>query len=77
MKEQTFIPANAICLDCGTTKENPQNGFCIHGHDNWLESGDDISRFIDAANKFKVNIENIAFSIKNGIDLCIKLKEEL
>lgn len=29
-----------ICATCGTTDSNQENGFCINGHDDWLERRD-------------------------------------
>lgn len=66
------IPANAICIQCGTTKESPENGDCIFGHDDWLEVHDHIDRFKIAAKKFGVTIDVISESIKNNIDIVFK-----
>lgn len=30
-----------ICLTCGTREENPENGYCVNGHDNWVEARDE------------------------------------
>lgn len=63
----TEINANAICLDCGTAKQNSVNGFCINDHDNWLEIDDNIERFSEASEKFKKTVDEIIFSIENNI----------
>ena len=26
-----------VCLTCLTNEEDPENGYCINGHDNWLD----------------------------------------
>lgn len=73
MKKTTpFIPANAICLRCGTTKEHPETGYCKNGHDDWLEAKDEGHRFDWAMKKFKVSVHVILKSIANNIDLPVK-----
>lgn len=64
-----LINANAICLECGTTKQNEKTAYCINGHDNWLENNDDIYRFNIAIKKFNVDLNTIHNSINNNIDL--------
>lgn len=66
----SFLPANALCLDCGTTKENNKNGLCINNHDNWLELEDEGEMFLIACEKFKVDMKTIINSIKTNTDLC-------
>lgn len=70
----SFGFANAICLSCGSTKENLQNAFCINGHDNWLELNDEAERFQIALERFRVPLNEIILSIKQGIDLLIVLE---
>lgn len=67
----SVIFSNALCLECGTTKENPENAFCVNGHDNWLESNDEMERFQHASKRFGVSMTEITNSIKNGIDLVV------
>lgn len=69
----SFLSANALCLDCGITKENPENGFCTNGHDNWLEMDDEAERFSIACKKFKVDMPTIINSIKTNTDLYEKI----
>lgn len=63
----TEINANAICLDCGTAKQDPENGYCKNDHDNWLEIDDNIERFTEASEKFKKTMDEIIFCIENNI----------
>lgn len=65
----THIDANAICLDCGTSSENPENGFCINGHDNWLEAEDDIERFSHASVKFNKTTSELMFHIQKNVSI--------
>lgn len=65
----SFYPANAVCLVCGTTKENTKNAFCINGHDDWLETNDDMERFAIASKRFGVPMDKIVLAIDEGIDL--------
>jgi len=68
-----YIPANAICLECGTAKENPITGYCINDHDDWLEEGDSFERLFEACKKFKlVNVMRLKIHITNSI--CINKK---
>lgn len=62
-------PANAICLKCGTTKEDSVTGYCINDHDDWLEQGDEPKRFSKAMKKFNVGLDELIGAIKNNIDL--------
>ena len=57
------MKANAICLDCGTTNEDSQTGFCINGHDNWLELQDDVELFEQASKKFGASLGEIKDAI--------------
>ncbi|MCK9445743.1 hypothetical protein M0Q50_02495 [bacterium] len=61
--------ANAICLICGSTKQNNTTSLCINDHDDWLEEIDDASRFSKAMIHFNLNINDIIFAIQNNIDL--------
>jgi len=63
------INANAICLDCGTAKENPENGFCMNGHDNWLEEMDKIERFSEASIKFNKTTSELMFHIQQNVSI--------
>ncbi len=63
------MKANAICLECGTAQENPETGFCINGHDNWLEKEDSGDRFDFAMKKFKVSQSELIKHIQNGTNL--------
>jgi hypothetical protein len=65
----TPINANAICLDCGTAKENPKNGFCINDHDNWLEETDEIKRFSEASVKFYKTASELMFHIQQNVSI--------
>ncbi len=67
----SFLPANALCLQCGTTKENSKTAFCINDHDDWLETNDEMERFQIASKRFGVSIDEIVSSIKNKIDLVV------
>lgn len=29
-----------LCITCGTTLEDEENGICVNGHDDWLEPRD-------------------------------------
>lgn len=58
--------ANAICYKCGTAQENPDNGYCINGHDNWLEIIDDSKRLGRAAKKFGITVEKLAEHIEHN-----------
>lgn len=51
--------ANAMCMQCGTTDENPKTAFCVNDHDDWIESNDSPERFIEASIKFKISIQTI------------------
>ncbi len=70
----SFLSANAVCLKCGSTKENPETAFCINDHDDWLEANDEMERFQIASKRFGVSMEEIVSSIKNGIDLAVVLE---
>jgi len=61
--------ADAICLICGTTKMNTDDGLCVHGHDEWLEDIDSGLRFKEAIDIFGVDLEEIIYAIKNNTDL--------
>ncbi len=63
------MEANAICLDCGTAKEDPENGFCINGHDNWVEDGDDVQRISYACEKFQITGKQLMHHIKNNVSV--------
>jgi len=54
-----WINANALCLVCGTTDEHPKTGFCKNDHDNWLEDGDDMKRFVEDSVIFSTDIGTI------------------
>jgi hypothetical protein len=69
MESNNEINANAICLECGTAKENPENGFCINGHDNWLEEEDSIERFSEASAKFNKNSSELMFHIQQNVSI--------
>jgi len=66
---EKFIKANAICLECGTAKENPENGFCLNGHDDWVESNDDISRLNEVVLKFNVSLTVLMIHLANSLCL--------
>ena len=59
----------AICLVCGTVKENDITGYCINDHDDWLEDKDSVERFDYAVKFFKRPINEIIECMKNGVDL--------
>lgn len=61
-----------ICITCGTNKQNPKNGYCKNGHDNWLEPDDQAMYFNKASRKLGKTIEELAYAIENEIDLSIK-----
>jgi len=63
--------AEAICITCGTTKENKNNGHCINGHDNWLEEIDDVHMFYDATIKLGVSLQVIMNSFDTNTDVVI------
>lgn len=69
MELSNEINANAICLDCGTAKENPENGFCINGHDNWLEEEDSVERFLQASVKFNKSSSELICHIKDNVSI--------
>ncbi len=47
------IETNSICGKCGTNLEDYNSGFCINGHDNWIEVQDlanpDLKDYVDDA----------------------------
>jgi hypothetical protein len=63
--------AEAICVTCGTTKQNKETGCCINGHDNWLEEIDDIHLFYNATIKLGVSLKVIMDSFDNNTDIII------
>ncbi len=69
MQTNNEINANAICLNCGTAKENPENGFCINGHDNWLEEEDNIERFSEASSKWNKSNYELMYHIKDNVSI--------
>lgn len=69
MSNKDIIPANAICYKCGTAEENAKTGFCKNGHDNWLESNDDLLRLARAAKKFGISVEQLDKNIKGSISI--------
>ena len=40
LKEIT--PPTAICITCGTTHSNPENAYCVNGHDDWVQEEDKV-----------------------------------
>ena len=64
------INANAICRECGTAKENSENGFCINGHDDWLEEEDGFKGLFPYLEKFKLgSVYRLKYHIINNICL--------
>lgn len=74
--ELTYSPADAICLVCGTAKEDKKSGLCINGHDDWLENQDDMYRFNIAINRFHISFDEIIDAINNNTDIIINDKNE-
>lgn len=66
-----YLKANAVCYNCGTTKENPDTGYCINGHDNWIEHADSdlIAKF---SKENKIDVHEILEAINTN--KCLKLK---
>ncbi len=62
------IPANAICMVCGTSKEDPNTAYCINGHDDWVENGDEIERIQKCALKFNATVLYLKYAMANSID---------
>lgn len=58
-----------ICGTCGTVEQNQQSGYCINGHDNWLQNGDDIEYWEKAAKDLDTSIETLKYCMENGVDL--------
>lgn len=69
MESNNEINANAICLECGTAKENSFSGLCINGHDNWLEETDEIERFAEASVKFNKTASELMVYIKDNVSI--------
>jgi hypothetical protein len=72
LDEVGFSSANAICLDCGSTKQEISllnAGLCINGHDNWLELEDNAERYQLAIEKFGCDFKIINNVIKTNTDL--------
>lgn len=69
MELNNEINANAICIDCGTAKENSDTGFCINDHDNWLEEEDNIERFSEASVKFSKSTSELMRHIKENVSI--------
>lgn len=64
-----------MCLERETAKEDPENGLCINGHDNWVEDGDDVERISYACEKFQLTGKELMHHIKNNI--CINQKKSI
>lgn len=69
LNENESIPANAICLICGTAEEDSESGYCINGHDDWLEPEDEYQRVQTAIQVFGKPYEEIMDAIKNNRSL--------
>ena len=67
--QQDIVPANAICLTCGTTKMNTSDAFCANGHDTWLEIEDPVERWEVAERVFNLTPSEISSAIINYTDL--------
>lgn len=39
-KYDNSYPAKAVCVTCGTASARDLDGYCVNGHDNWLELSD-------------------------------------
>lgn len=65
----TLENADAICMICGTAKQDTDTGCCENGHDDWLEEGDDLERFISAAKRFNTDLAGLTNAIKNNKNL--------
>lgn len=63
-----------ICITCGTVKEDDTTGFCINGHDDWLESNDELQYFERAIKNLGTNIEEIRRAMESGSDIIKKEK---
>lgn len=63
------ISANAICLTCGTTREDSVTGFCKNDHDNWCEVADNMTQIEIAKKALSVDISVILKAIEKGTDL--------
>jgi hypothetical protein len=70
-----YLVADAVCLTCGSTKQDPITAFCINDHDNWLEIDDTIELFSYAVDRFNLPVSDIVDSIRNNKDIVI-LKNE-
>ncbi len=60
----------AICATCGTTEQNPNDGYCKKGHDDWLEARD----FVHCKEQVERAINNLKMS---GRKLLAKFSEGL
>lgn len=65
-----YLLANAICFDCGTAKENPDNGYCLNNHDNWIEQSD-TDLMVKFSKKNKIKVEVVLESILQN--KCVKI----
>lgn len=55
----------AICLQCGTVRQNPETGFCVNGHDDWVEERDSVERFSELSRKLNYSIGYIESLFKS------------
>lgn len=67
--ENDGVPANAICMVCGTSKEDPHTAYCINGHDDWVENADEIERIEKCALKFNATVLFVKYAMANSIDI--------
>lgn len=67
-KDLFFIP---VCTMCGTRSQDEKTGFCINGHDSWLEQRDHIDNFKTAAQATGLGLEAFYEAFETNADIKI------
>lgn len=63
--------SKAICATCGVIEQNQESGYCINGHDDWLEENDPYEYWVKAAHQLKVSMTLLEHAMKSGGSLII------
>ena len=56
---------DCICITCGTSKTNGENGYCKNGHDNWLEEDDHVALYLEASKNLKISVKELYKKLKS------------
>lgn len=55
-----------VCTMCGTTNVDPEQGYCVNGHDSWLEYRDSMTDLLDKSCKAMQIDKQVIIKVMNG-----------